>query len=245
MITLIGPANARMDFGLGKVAPPCAESLGMLSLIQPYVRGRVNTLNTLSCPLILARTPGSLPRLPGGHRTSTRQAVVGSEAATGVNHPQGGCLLARHGTYARKTPAGTQIAGWYCRESYTTFHLLPDCLAARLPGTLSELEAVVAEAEHARSLMAVADQVRRDAVELPGAMRWVRRRVRLVHHAVRLVIGLLPLQLSGCQAEITACRPAASGWTERCGAGVAAFADRAVAPCPGRSARIPSPRHRR
>ena len=75
-------------------------------------------------------------------------------------------------------------------ESHTTFSLLPDCLAARLPGTLSELEEIVAEAEQGPSLMAVADRLRCDAVELPGAMRWVRRRVRLVHHALRLVIGL-------------------------------------------------------
>ena len=49
---------------------------------------------------------------------------------------------ARHGTYAPKTPAGTQVARWYCRESHTTFSLPPDCLAARLPGTLTELEKV-------------------------------------------------------------------------------------------------------
>ncbi len=122
------------------------------------------------------------------------------------NHPRGGCSFARHGTYARKRPAGTQIARWYCRESHTTFSLLPDCLAARLPGTLTELEEVVAEAEQARSLMAVADQVRSDAVELPGAMRWVRRRVLLVRHVLRLVTGLLPQQLSGCRAEVTAFR---------------------------------------
>lgn len=122
------------------------------------------------------------------------------------NHPRGGCSLARHGTYARKTPAGTQVARWYCRESHTTFSLLPDCLAARLPGTLSELEQVVVEAEQAGSLMTVADQLRSDAVELPGAMRWVSRRVRLVHHALSLVIGLLPNKLSGCRAEVTACR---------------------------------------
>ena len=54
--------------------------------------------------------------------------------------------------------------------------------------------------------MAVADQLRRHAVELPGAMRWVRRRVRLVQHALRLVIGLLPQQFAGCRAQITACR---------------------------------------
>ena len=55
------------------------------------------------------------------------------------NHPRGECLLARHGTYARKRPAGMQIARWYCGESHTTFSLLPDCLAARLPRTLTEL----------------------------------------------------------------------------------------------------------
>ena len=109
------------------------------------------------------------------------------------------------GTYARGTPAGTQVARWYCRESHTTFSLLPDCLAGRLPGTLTELEEVVAEAEQARSVMAVAGQLRRDAVELPGAMRSVRRYVRLVHHILRLVKGLLPQQLSGCGAEIAAC----------------------------------------
>lgn len=114
--------------------------------------------------------------------------------------------MARHGTYARKRPVGTQIARWYCRESHTTFSLLPDCLAARLPGTLTELEEVVAEVEQAPSLMAAADQLRRDAIELPGAMRWVRRRVRLVQHVLNLVIGLLPQQLSGCRAQITSCR---------------------------------------
>ena len=58
------------------------------------------------------------------------------------NHPHGGCSFARHGTYARKTPRGTRIARWYCPESHTTFSLLPDCLAARLPGTLDEVEQV-------------------------------------------------------------------------------------------------------
>ena len=86
------------------------------------------------------------------------------------NHPHGGCSLASHGTYARKTPHGVKIARWYCRESHTTFSLLPDCLAARLPGTLDDLEAVVAHAERSRSLTATAKVLRRDAVELPGAI---------------------------------------------------------------------------
>ena len=122
------------------------------------------------------------------------------------NHPHGGCSLAGHGTYARKTPRGAKIARWYCRESHTTFSRLPDCLAARFPGELDEVEAVVAHAEQAPSLAAAADALRRDAVELPGAMRWVERRVRLVHHVLSIVIGLLPEQLARCIAEMGAVR---------------------------------------
>ena len=122
------------------------------------------------------------------------------------NHPHGGCALARHGTYARKTPRGTHIARWYCPDSHTTFSRLPDCLAARFPGELDEVEAVVAHAEQAPSLAAAADALRTDTVELPGAMRWVARRVRLVHHALSIVIGLLPEHLMRCVAEVGAVR---------------------------------------
>ena len=122
------------------------------------------------------------------------------------NHPLGNCSLARHGTYTRKTPRGTHIARWYCPESHTTFSLLPDCLAARFPDELDTLEAVVAHAEQAPSLAAAADALRRDAVELPGAMRWVARRVRLVHHVLSIVIGLLPEHLMRCVAEVGAVR---------------------------------------
>ena len=122
------------------------------------------------------------------------------------NHPHGRCSLARHGTYARKIPRGTHIARWYCPESHTTFSLLPDCLAARFPGELDTLEAVVAHAEQAPSLAAAANALRRDTVELPGAMRWVRRRARLVHHVLTIVIGLLPELLTRCVAEVGAVR---------------------------------------
>ena len=128
------------------------------------------------------------------------------------NHPHGGCSLAGHGTYARKTPRGAKIARWYCRESHTTFSLLPDCLAARLPGELDTLETVVARArlvahaEQAPSLAAAANELRPDTVELPGAMRWVEHRVRLVHHVLTIVIGLLPEQFARCIAEMGAVR---------------------------------------
>ena len=118
--------------------------------------------------------------------------------------------MASHGTYGRKTPPGAKIPRWYCRESHTTISLLPDCLAARLPGTLDDLEAVVVAAEGAQNLEAAANELRGpaddDAVELPGAMRWVRRRVRLVHNVLVRVIGLIPDRLGGCAATMGAVR---------------------------------------
>ena len=87
-----------------------------------------------------------------------------------------------------------------------TFSLLPDCLAARLSGTLDALEAVVVVAEGAKSLEKAANEVRADAVELPGAVRWLRRRVHLVYNALARVIGLIPDRLAGCAATMGAVR---------------------------------------
>ena len=114
--------------------------------------------------------------------------------------------MASHGTYGRKTPPGAKVPRWYCPESHTTISLLADCLAARLPGTLDDLEAVVVAAEGARSLEVAANEVRPDAVELPGALRWLRRRVRLVHDILVRVIGLIPDRLAGCAATMVAVR---------------------------------------
>ena len=118
--------------------------------------------------------------------------------------------MAHHGTYERKTPEGAKIARWYCRESHTTISLLPDCLAARLPGTLDALEDVVVAAEEAGSLEEAADEARcpedDDAIELPGALRWLRRRLDLVYDALARVIGLIPEKLAGCAATMSAVR---------------------------------------
>ncbi len=121
-------------------------------------------------------------------------------------HPRGGCGLARHGTYARKSPPGTYIARWYCPQGHRTFSLLPDHLAARFPGTLAAIEAVVATVEQARSLEAAADALRRDPVTLPSAVRWVRRRVAPVRALLTIVVGLLPQRLLGCAPNIAAFR---------------------------------------
>ena len=158
------------------------------------------------------------------------------------HHPGGGCSLARHGTYARKTPAGTRIARWYCPESHTTFSLLPDCLAARLPGTLANVEDAVATAEDAASVAAAAATLRAGRSEPAGAMRWLRRRIRLVTRALNAVRGLLPERFVGCAATVPAFRAPPR---HRRGARLAARDRRAAAPGAADAARLRPPRRRR
>lgn len=121
-------------------------------------------------------------------------------------HPGGGCGLARHGSYARKTPAGTRIARWYCREGHCTFSLLPDHLAARFASTLADLEQVVEAAEAAPSRQACVDALRPDGVGLPGALRWLDRRVAAVGALLVAAVTLLPEALAGCAPTIAALR---------------------------------------
>src|SRR6266436_2886944 len=90
-------------------------------------------------------------------------------------HPSGGCSFARHGSYARVRPRGLRIARWYCPEGHRTFSLLPDFLAARMPGLLASIEDAVAAALSAKSMEAAADALRGLDITLPSAMRWLRR----------------------------------------------------------------------
>ncbi len=124
-------------------------------------------------------------------------------------HARGGCGLARHGTYPRAEPPGTRIARWYCPQGHCTFSLLPDCLAARLPGTLAAVEAVVVAVEEAASLEAAADRLRPE-VELPGAIRWTRRRVQRVHVALTVLRGLEPARFVAWPLHL-------GGWRDRLG----------------------------
>lgn len=116
-------------------------------------------------------------------------------------HPKGGCRFARHGTYKRLSPRGARIARWHCKRGHCTFSLLPDCLAACLPGTLAEVEAVVGAVEQAKSLEAACAQLRPD-IELPGVLRWVRRRVQAVHESLNTLKGLLPEVFAGCEPRL-------------------------------------------
>jgi hypothetical protein len=132
-----------------------------------------------------------------------RQAWRDATLSRCPRHPQGGCGFRRHGSYRRQHPAGTRIARWYCRQAAQTFSLLPDCLAARYSGTLAEIEAVVRVVEQARSLESAADRLR-PQIELPGAVRWARRRVRAVQGTLTTLRGLLPELLAQCPATLSA-----------------------------------------
>ena len=120
-------------------------------------------------------------------------------------HPAGGCSFARHGTYERVHPPGTRIPRWYCPEGRCTFSLLADCFAARLSGSLHEVEEVVVAAEQAASREAATDELRLD-IELPGALRWLRRRLQAVHTALTLLLGLFPDLFAGCLPSVSAFR---------------------------------------
>ncbi len=112
-------------------------------------------------------------------------------------HPRGGCGYRRHGTYERRSPPGTLIARWYCRQGHTTISLLPDCLPAQLSGTFVELEALLHQVAQAPSLAAACADVRPE-IELPGVLRWTRRRVQAVRAILVILKGLLPAYFQAC-----------------------------------------------
>jgi hypothetical protein len=118
-------------------------------------------------------------------------------------HPQGGCSLRRHGSYARLTSPGVRIARWYCPQGRRTFSLLPDFLAARLPGLLATIERAITVTASARSMEVAADVLRGPEIDLPGAVRWLRRRVIAVRRsitAVKLMAPLVGPEVLGCAA---------------------------------------------
>jgi len=111
--------------------------------------------------------------------------------------------LTRHGTYPRASPPGCRIARWYCPQGHCTFSLLPEFLASHLPGTLEEVEAVVRVVEHAPSQEEASEQLRPELV-LPGALRWLRRRVLGVRQFLWLMKGLFPALFAGCELSLSA-----------------------------------------
>jgi len=117
-------------------------------------------------------------------------------------HRQGGCGFAAHGTYARVQPPGTRVRRWYCPRAHLTFSALPDCLSARLSGTLPSIEREVLLVEAAPSL-AVAVRNERCEIELPGVLRYFARRVSAIHRALQAIKGLYPERFDAVTASVT------------------------------------------
>jgi len=160
-------------------------------------------------------TPRCLPCVPwpvqlrhecplSGEAYVARSAWRDASLATCPRHPRGGCGLVRHGTYPRRAPTGMRIARYYCPTARETFSLLPDCLASHLSGTLDAIEHVVATVETARSVEAAADVLRPD-ITLPSAVRWIRRRLTPIRHALVALVTLLPDLFTG-DARLAAVR---------------------------------------
>lgn len=126
-------------------------------------------------------------------------------------HPEGGCGFARHTTYGRVEPEGTQIARYYCPAGHRSFSLLPDCYASRLSSTLQEVEQIVARVEQdakAGVTTAATAQKLCPNIELQGALRWIGRRVVGVRAALAITVGLLPGLLAGTPPTLAGFRQA-------------------------------------
>jgi hypothetical protein len=119
-------------------------------------------------------------------------------------HGGGGCGFARHGTYPRLEPPGMRVSRWYCPEAQVTFSLLPDCLSARLTGSLDQVEQALVAAE-SLGVEPAAQALRVQEVGLPGALRWLRRRRNGVRAAVLALITAMPTRL-GSVPEVRAIR---------------------------------------
>jgi hypothetical protein len=97
-----------------------------------------------------------------------------------------------------------RVARWYCRESQTTFSLLPDCLSARFSGSLDDAEKVVVAAE-SLGVEASAHALRLGEVALPGLLRWIRRRRQGVRAAILALMTAVPGRL-GTVPDVRAVR---------------------------------------
>jgi hypothetical protein len=110
----------------------------------------------------------------------------------------------------RKVPAVAFVARYYCPEQHTTFGLLPDFYASRVPGTLDDIEDAAAKAEQVGGVEQAAEQVRPadtpDAVTLGAAVAWMRRRMAWVRALLVTIAGLFPDLLAGVGASILAAR---------------------------------------
>jgi hypothetical protein len=110
----------------------------------------------------------------------------------------------------RKVPAVAFVARYYCPEQHTTFGLLPDFYASRVPGTLDDIEHTAAQVEASTGLEHAVKQLRPEdepgAVTLSTAIAWVRRRLVWVRTLLITVVGLFPDLFAGMAPSVQAFR---------------------------------------
>lgn len=130
-------------------------------------------------------------------------------------HPEGGCGLEKLGSYKRVEPVGARVARWWCPKKRQSISLLPSFLAARLTGTLDEVERVVETVEAKGGVAAAVDELHPPdadaAIALPGALRSVRRRVKAVRTALISIATLLPERFTGLKPTLVAFRERLGG----------------------------------
>ncbi len=145
-------------------------------------------------------------------RYVTQRAWEGAILDSCPFHPGGGCGLQKLGSYGRIEPAGVRVPRWWCPQKRASVSLLPSFLAARLPGTLRDVEHVVATVEAVGSVSAAVDVVHppdaRGAIGLEGALRSIRRRVRAVRAALLAIATLMPERFAGVRPTIASFRQA-------------------------------------
>jgi hypothetical protein len=115
-----------------------------------------------------------------------------------------------------------RVARWYCPAAQMTFSLLPDCLSSRLGGSLDDAEGAVVASE-SLGVEAAAQALGVDEIELPGALRWLRRRRRGVRAAVLALVTAMPGRLgiakcgrSACAGHRACARGPARDWAITC-----------------------------
>ena len=107
-------------------------------------------------------------------------------------HGERGCGFRSHGSYERKSPGGFRVGRFYCRKGHMTFSLLPDFAAARLSGTLADVEQAVECAESASTLTSAAVTLRPELNDPRSAVRWLRRRLRAIEGSLMALVTSLP-----------------------------------------------------
>lgn len=74
----------------------------------------------------------------------------------------------------------------------------------RTCGDLSKLwNRAVDQIEQSKSIEAAANALRTDDITLPSAIRWARRRLRLVHTALESVVRAAPERFRNCQPNLS------------------------------------------